>query len=405
MKTYKILCMLLSALLLFCACGETSETSQNSEVSSVPEESVTENEPVRYTYADEATVYDMSGIYRVTFNDFHYVGGNTVVCIPSQNGRGPETPLMAMYDLVTGEYKQTYVPKDDYEKLCTYFLGVRENGEFGMTSAFGESVWFDKDGKFLEQDTWFDGDDISPAYHELIGTWDDFFDNGENLICYYDSEKSIPDREKEYYMLFDRTTGEKTEFLVWNDAEGDEYENYTVLGFAGKNRILYQKEACTYQDGSYYSYTLHLRDLTTGKETVAEAGDSPVSVLYLRETEGGCQFVVNDRRWLKTMFLSEDGTLSQVGESYTAVGTSGELWKLYFDSATKTIAVLTDEELGSGELKIALLDAETLTEYTTVEISLGQDFVPTDLRICHDGTVQAFARNGDSGMLVLWRTE
>ena len=82
-----------------------------------------------------------------------------------------------------------------------------------MASGFGECVWFDKEGNYLGLDLWFDDDDISPEYHALINARDKFFDNGDDLICYFDKEKSIPD-QKEYYMLYDRTTGEKTEFLV-----------------------------------------------------------------------------------------------------------------------------------------------------------------------------------------------
>ncbi len=405
MKTYKILCLLLTALLLLCACGGTSETSQNGENSSTPEESVTEKAPVRYTYAEEATVYDVSDFFRESYRGLYYIGGNTVIFSKPQEFGSLESPIMVMYDFVAKEYKQSYNPKDDLEQICTYFLGVRENGEFGLASGYGESVWFDKDGNYLGFDLWFDTDDISPAYHELIEKQSKFFDNGENLICYYDTEKSIPD-VNEYYTMFDRTTGEKSEFLTWSDYATDGIMvYYNVQGFLGKNRILYERHTVNSQNGVKNSYTLHLRDLTTGEETVIDTGDvSYGGMFYLRETEGGCLFVIQDRRWLKTMFLSEDGTVTQVGESYTAVVSGGEISYMHFDNATKTIAVLTQEEEESGDIKITLLDADTLMPYDSAELSFGQGYRPIYLSICRDGTVQAFARNMDEGMLMLWRT-
>lgn len=406
MKTYKLLCLFLASLLILCGCG-AGETSQ-SESTSAPEESVAEKAPVRYTYAEEVTAYDVSEAFQASYNGLYYIGNDTIIFSKKQTFGSLDTPVMVMYDLTTGEYGQSYLPKDDLEQICTRFLGVRENGEFGLASGYGESIWFDKDGKYLGFDLWFDTDKISPAYHALIEAQKGFMDNGENLLIYYDAEKSIPD-SKEYYTLFDRATGKKLEFLTWDDAINDNYESYTVLGFVGKDRLLYQKHVQSYEDGYHHVYTMHLHDLNTGKETVIETGDDPDDsfggMLYLRETEGGCLFAIRDRRWLKTMFLSEDGTVTQVGESYTLFPSDGEIYKLAFDRATKTFAVMTEDKEHSGELRITLLDADTLTPYAETGITLEQDFIPAYLDICHDGTVHIFARKGSQGTLYLWKTK
>lgn len=410
MKKCQLLCLLLSVLLLLCACGETATESnapaESLDTSSTAEESVTEKEPVRYTYAEEATVYDVTEKYYAGYSGFGYLGGDTVVCSARQNEL-TESKIMLLYDLTTGEFSKSYTPKDPTENLCEFFLGVRENGEFGMASGFGECVWFDKEGNYLGLDLWFDDDDISPEYHALINEWDKFFDNGDDLICYFDEEKSIPD-QKEYYMLYDRTTGEKTEFLVWDDKTDDHYEYYTVLGFVGKNRILYEKYERTYQDGYFYTYTLYLRDLTTGEEVSVETEESNVEMLYLRETENGCAFVIRDRRWIKTMELSLDGTLTKVGDSLT-VETNDERSVLYYDAATRTIAVMAQDEWAGGDATITLVDADTLTAYATVTVPLEKEVKLRSVRICYDGTVQAFAKSNDRDWVmvnvILWRPE
>lgn len=397
MKNISPVCLLLLFALLLCACSDTSgeigvsgESGGTSYVSGGP---VTETQPIRYTYASEASVYGMSDLYRA----FDYIGGNTVVCSPSWSDDMSD-PIMVLYDLATGEFKQQYVPKDQTEHLCRYYLGVRENGEFGMSSAFGECLWFDRDGIFLELDLWFDGDDLSAAYHDLIGVRETFFDNGDNLICYYDSEKSIPDNKKGYYMLFDRTTCEKTEFLVWDDKINDNYENYRVLGFAGKNHILYEK--CV-SDEYGDSYSLHLRDLTTGQETSVESDESYGEIMHLQETEKGCSFVMCDRRWLKKMELSTDGALEQAADSYTAYA-DGENHELYYDRTTQTIAVATQDFAPQG-VTVTLVDANTLEPYAEIDVPLESGFYVQKLRVCHDGTVQMLADNMKKTMLILWR--
>ncbi|MBQ2254013.1 MAG: hypothetical protein II325_02540 [Clostridia bacterium] len=410
MKKCQLLCLLLSVLLLLCACGapatESSTPAESLDTSSTAEESVTEKEPVRYTYAEEADVYDVTEAYCAKYYSFGYVGGNTVVCTARQH-EITESKIMLLYDLETGEFSKSYTPKDPTENLCESFLGVRENGEFGMASSFGECVWFDKEGNYLGLDLWFDNDTISPEYHALINGWDKFFDNGDDLICYFDKEKSIPD-QKEYYMLYDRTTGEKTEFLVWDDKTDDHYEYYTVLGFVGKNRILYEKYERTYQDGYFYTYTLYLRDLTTGEEVSVETEESNVEMLYLRETENGCAFVIRDRRWIKTMEFSLDGTLTKVGDSLT-VETNDERSVLYYDAATRTIAVMAQDEWAGGDATITLVDADTLTAYATVTVPLEKEVRLRSVRICYDGTVQAFAKSNDRDWVmvnvILWRPE
>ncbi|MBQ5791109.1 MAG: hypothetical protein IIW19_00175, partial [Clostridia bacterium] len=106
MKKCQLLCLLLSVLLLLCACGapatESSTPAESLDTSSTAEESVTEKEPVRYTYAEEADVYDVTEAYCAKYYSFGYVGGNTVVCTARQH-EITESKIMLLYDLETGE--------------------------------------------------------------------------------------------------------------------------------------------------------------------------------------------------------------------------------------------------------------------------------------------------------------
>ena len=413
MKIHRLHCLLLSALILLCSCNESksesSERSVSTNTSSISEESTQEKEPVRYTYRSEAEIYDISELLGHSYNNFYYVGGDLIVCTLSQD-YDSTVPLMDIYNLVTQEVVQGHTPIDDTEDLCRRFLGVRENGEFGLASRFGECVWFDKDGKYLGLDLWFDCDGISPEYHALIdgfcGNANGYSDNGDNLLCYYAYEKSMLEN-KGYYLMFDRNTGKTSEFLSWSDYPVDGVsEYYNVRGFVGKNHILYQRhtEAYPEQGGCIHTYSLHFRNLTTGEETVLDMKESTGGLLYLRETENGCRFVMLDRRWLKTMELSVDGTLKQIGSSYT-VAKAEENSDVYFDDSTQTIAIVKqDEELG-GNASIQLLDAETLTPYASMELPLEESIFVLDFRICHDGTVQILARNKEQAKIVLWRPE
>ena len=413
MKIHRLHCLLLSALILLCSCNESksesSEQSVSTNTSSISEESTQETEPVRYTYRSEADIYDISDIYEEPFYSFHYIGGNMIVGA-GQRGDALEDPIMSLYDLSTGEIIQNYLPHDDTERICRAFFGVRENGEFGLASRFGECVWFDKEGNYLGLDLWFDGDDISPEYHNLIdgfeGNVRGYSDNGEDLLIYHDYERAVL-KDEYCYMMYNRTTGETTEFMVGGkNAAGDEYVSYKIRGFVGKNRILYQKYTKTKNDaaGDTRKYTLHLLDLSTEEEIVAELEDDIGELWYIRETKNGCAFVMRDRRWLKTMELSNDGTLTQVGNSFTAVAQWHEL-ALTFDATTRTIAVMTQDSAHGGNLTVKLLDADTLIPYASIEIPLEENFFGGNLFICPDGTVQIFAQYRERANMILWRPE
>ena len=208
-------------------------------------------------------------------------------------------------------------------------------------------------------------------------------------------------------MMYNRTTGETTEFMVGGkNAAGDEYVSYKIRGFVGKNRILYQKYTKTKNDaaGDTRKYTLHLLDLSTEEEIVAELEDDIGELWYIRETKNGCAFVMRDRRWLKTMEFSNDGTLTQVGNSFTAVAQWHEL-ALTFDATTRTIAVMTQDSAHGGNLTVKLLDADTLIPYASIEIPLEENFFGGNLFICPDGTVQIFAQYRERANMILWRPE
>jgi hypothetical protein len=106
----------------------------------------------------------------------------------------------------------------------------------------------------------------------------------------------------------------------------------------------------------------------------------------------------------KTMELSNDGTLTQVGNSFTAVAQWHEL-ALTFDATTRTIAVMTQDSAHGGNLTVKLLDADTLIPYASIEIPLEENFFGGNLFICPDGTVQIFAQYRERANMILWRPE
>ena len=124
-KTYKLFCLLLTVIFILFECGETATESstpaESLDTSSTAEESVTEKEPVRYTYAEEATVYDVTEKYYAGYSGFRYLGGDTVVCSARQNELA-ESKIMLLYDLETGEFSKSYTPKNPTENLCESFF-------------------------------------------------------------------------------------------------------------------------------------------------------------------------------------------------------------------------------------------------------------------------------------------
>lgn len=161
MKAYKILCLLLTALLLLCACGETSETSQSGETSSAPEESVTEKAPVygeitEYRLVSKEDSDPDDG--KVDFLRYaRYVGGHTLL-VEEQSGVDNQGFYsgrdLYLYDLRTGKKSElSELPKNTYELRVyddAHFVLFYQLRDFEKNKTYDHYNIYDTDGKVTE---------------------------------------------------------------------------------------------------------------------------------------------------------------------------------------------------------------------------------------------------------------
>jgi len=156
-----LLLVLFAFTLLFCACGETNETSQSDETSSAPEESVTEKEPVygeitEYRLVSKEDSDPDDG--KVDFLRYaRYVGGHTLL-VEEQSGVDNEGfyggYALYLYDLRTGKKSElSELPQNEYELRVyddTHFVLYYQSRDAKENKTYDHYNVYDTDGKVTE---------------------------------------------------------------------------------------------------------------------------------------------------------------------------------------------------------------------------------------------------------------